>query len=174
MDVAGPTEHPGAFDLTDRWRRARAEGRPFVTAHLAQSLDGCAAAADGTSRWITSAQSRAHAHAVRSRVDAIVVGTGTVIADDPRLTARHDDGSSASAQPVPVVMGYREIPTGAALRGHPALVPGEEPLHVRSHDPAEVLTAIADRPGPWPHGGRGCEHLLIEGGPTMLLSLIHI
>lgn len=168
VDVIGPTGHAGSLALTDRWHRARAEGRPFVTAHLAQSLDGCAAAADGTSQWITSPAARAHAHAVRGRVDAIVVGTGTVFADDPRLTARDDDGSLTSAQPVPVVMGHRGIPAGAALRGHPALAPGEEPLHVRSHDPAEVLAAIAAHPGPWPHGRGGCEHLLVEGGPTVM------
>ncbi len=167
--VVGPTGHAGAAALTERWRRARAAGRPFVTAHLAQSLDGCAAAADGTSRWITSPQSRAHAHAVRRRVDAIVVGTGTVLADDPRLTARHDDGSLASAQPVPVVMGHRDIPGSAVLRGHPALA-GVEPLHVRTHDPADVLAAIARHPGPWPQGRGGCEHLLIEGGPTVLAA----
>lgn len=172
VEVLGPTGHPGAVALTERWCRARAAGRPFVTAHLAQSLDGCAAAADGTSRWITSPQSRAHAHAVRGRVDAIVVGTGTVLADDPRLTVRHDGGSLADAQPVPVVMGHRDVPAAAALRRHPALAAGQEPMHVRSHVPADVLEAIAHRPGPWPHGRGGCEHLLVEGGPTVLAAWI--
>lgn len=170
VEVVGPTGHPGALALTDRWRRARAASRPFVTAHLAQSLDGCAAAADGTSQWITSEQARSHAHSVRRRVDALVVGTGTVLADDPRLTARHDDGSRASAQPVPVVMGHRDVPAGAALRDHPALSEGEQPLHVRSHDPADVLAAIAAHPGPWPGGRAACEHLLIEGGPGVLAA----
>lgn len=172
VEVHGPTGHPVAEALTDRWRRARAASRPFVTAHLAQSLDGCAAAADGTSRWITSPESRAHAHAVRARVDAVVVGTGTVLADDPRLTARRPDGSLAAAQPVPVVMGRRDVPTGAALHRHPTLGAGGPLLQVRSHDPREVLAALAAHPGPWPHGRSGCEHLLIEGGPTVLAAWI--
>ncbi|MCY1158720.1 MAG: ribD [Citricoccus sp.] len=143
-----------ALSLNRRWLDARDAGRPFVTGHLAQSLDGRVAAADGTSQWITGEQSRRHAHEVRSRVDAIVVGTGTVLADDPRLTARRDDGTEHPVQPVPVVQGLRDVP--------------RDWLHVRSHDPAEVLAALEARGGPWPHGGTTPGHLLIEGGPTVL------
>ncbi|HWK36054.1 bifunctional diaminohydroxyphosphoribosylaminopyrimidine deaminase/5-amino-6-(5-phosphoribosylamino)uracil reductase RibD, partial [Sphingomonas sp.] len=67
-------------------RRARA--RPHVTLKLATSLDGCIALADGTSRWITGAESRAHAHLERARADAILVGRGTYDADAPRLDVR--------------------------------------------------------------------------------------
>lgn len=147
--VAGP-----ARDLNRRWLAARDAGRPFVTGHLAQSLDGRVAAADGTSRWITGRQSRAHAHRVRSRVDAIVVGTGTVVADDPRLTARRDDGTEYDRQPVPVIQGRREV--------------RRDWLQVRSHEPSEVLARLAARGGPWPHGGTAPGHVLIEGGPTVL------
>ena len=159
--VTGPTGERAAVELTARWRAARAAGRPWVTAHLAQSLDGCAAAADGTSQWITGPASRRHAHQVRARVDAIVVGTGTVLADDPRLTARGEDGSDLPAQPVPVVQGRRPVPAGAALRRHPVV------LEVPDHDPHAVLAALAAHPGPWPHGRRA-EHVLIEGGPHIL------
>ncbi|HLS33736.1 MAG TPA: bifunctional diaminohydroxyphosphoribosylaminopyrimidine deaminase/5-amino-6-(5-phosphoribosylamino)uracil reductase RibD, partial [Brevibacterium sp.] len=74
--------------LNERWLCAVGERRPYVTLKIAQSLDGRIAAADGTSQWITSAASRQRVHALRARVDAVVVGTGTALADDPRLTAR--------------------------------------------------------------------------------------
>ncbi len=63
-------------------------GRPHVTLKLATSLDGCIAMADGTSRWITGDAARAHAHALRARCDAILVGGGTLRADDPALDVR--------------------------------------------------------------------------------------
>ena len=161
VHVTGPTGEAAALALTARWREVRDAGRPWVTGHLAQSLDGHAAAADGTSQWITGPDSRVHAHEVRSRVDAIVVGTGTVLADDPRLTARDAVGAELAHQPVPVVQGHRPVPDGAALRTHP-VVP-----EVLDHDPHAVLAALAAHPGPWPHGRRA-EHVLIEGGPRVL------
>ena len=160
--VTGPTGHAASAALTQRWRHVRDAGRPWVTAHLAQSLDGQAAADDGTSQWITGPASRAHAHEVRARVDAIVVGTGTVAADDPRLTARDAVGADLTVQPVPVVQGRRDLPAGAALADRADLI------HVRSHDPHAVLAALAARPGPWPHGGSRPGHVLIEGGPHVL------
>lgn len=161
MHVTGPTGEAAALTLTARWREVRDAGRPWVTGHLAQSLDGHAAAADGTSQWITGPDSRVHAHEVRSRVDAIVVGTGTVLADDPRLTARDAVGAELAHQPVPVVQGHRPVPDGAALRTHPVV------LEVLDHDPHAVLAVLAAHPGPWPHGRRA-EHVLIEGGPRVL------
>ena len=161
VHVTGPTGEAAALALTARWREVRDAGRPWVTGHLAQSLDGHAAAADGTSQWITGPDSRVHAHEVRSRVDAIVVGTGTVLADDPRLTARDAAGAELAHQPVPVVQGHRPVPDGAALRTHPVV------LEVPDHDPHAVLAALAAHPGPWPHGRRA-EHVLIEGGPRVL------
>ncbi|MCV7582658.1 bifunctional diaminohydroxyphosphoribosylaminopyrimidine deaminase/5-amino-6-(5-phosphoribosylamino)uracil reductase RibD [Micrococcus luteus] len=160
--VTGPTGEAAALALSARWREVRDAGRPWVTGHLAQSLDGHAAAADGTSQWITGPDSRVHAHEVRSRVDAIVVGTGTVLADDPRLTARDAAGAELAHQPVPVVQGHRPVPDGAALRTHPVL------LHVPDHDPHAVLAALAAHPGPWPRSGDRPAHVLIEGGPRVL------
>ena len=80
-------------------------GRPHVTVKWAQSLDGRAAASDGTSQWITGAEARADVHRRRAQADAIVVGTGTVLADDPALTARQPDGTLYDSQPIPVVLG---------------------------------------------------------------------
>ena len=77
--------------LNRAWLHALKTKRPFVTAKTAMSLDGRIAAASGESQWITSPESRRAAHLLRARVDAIIVGANTVIADDPALTARLDD-----------------------------------------------------------------------------------
>jgi len=70
------------------WLHHARTGRPFVTWKYAATLDGRVAAADGTSRWITGEAARHDVHLLRARSDAIVVGTGTVLADDPRLFAQ--------------------------------------------------------------------------------------
>ncbi|MCU1555179.1 MAG: riboflavin biosynthesis protein RibD, partial [Arthrobacter sp.] len=94
-----------ALDLNRRWFNAVAVKRPFVTLHIAQTLDSRIAAADGTSQWISSPESLADNHALRGRIDAILVGTQTVLVDNPRLTARNPDGGLAAKQPLRVVMG---------------------------------------------------------------------
>ena len=78
-------------------------GRPFVTAKVALTLDGKIAAKDGSSRWITNAESRRYVHELRSRSDAVMVGLGTVQEDDPELTVRLP--GRGKAQPVAVVVG---------------------------------------------------------------------
>ena len=70
------------------WLTAVRRGRPYVIWKFAATLDGRSAAADGTSMWITSEAARMDVHALRGTVDAIIAGVGTVLADDPRLTAR--------------------------------------------------------------------------------------
>ncbi len=103
------------------WLTAAGRGTPYVTLKTATSLDGFVAAQDGTSRWITGPEARAHAHRVRATVDAIAVGSGTVHADDPALTARvpGPDGVDrlADHQPLRVVVGRSGIPPRARLRG---------------------------------------------------------
>lgn len=83
------------------------KGRPHVTLKLAMSLDGCIAMADGTSKWITSDRARAHAHLERTRCDAILVGAGTVAADNPSLDVRLPGLEDRS--PKPVVLGKAEV-----------------------------------------------------------------
>lgn len=144
--------------LLQHWLAAVDRGRPFVTLKLATSLDGRIAAADGSSRWITSEVARQHAHGLRAEVDAIAVGTGTVAADDPSLTARNAAGELIGHQPIRVVVGHREIPAGARLRG-----PGGELVHLRTHDVAEVLAALHERE---------VRHLLVEGGPTLATAFL--
>ncbi|GAA0475486.1 hypothetical protein GCM10009096_16470 [Parasphingorhabdus litoris] len=83
------------------------KGRPHVTLKLAMSLDGCIAMADGTSKWITGDRARAHAHLERARCDAILVGAGTVAADNPSLDVRLTGLEKRS--PIPIVLGKAEI-----------------------------------------------------------------
>lgn len=75
-------------ELIAPFRKRITTGRPYVIGKWAQSLDGRLAAADGTSKWISGEAARREAHALRARVDAILVGVGTVLKDDPMLTAR--------------------------------------------------------------------------------------
>lgn len=86
------------------------KGRPFVTLKLATSLDGCIAMADGTSRWITGAAARAHAHLERARCDAILVGAGTVTADNPALDVRLPGLEGRS--PRRIMLGAGHAPAG--------------------------------------------------------------
>lgn len=144
--------------LLGAWLPAVERGRPFVTLKLATSLDGRVAAADGTSRWITSEVSRHHAHDLRAEVDAIVVGTGTALVDDPSLTARNAAGELHGQQPLRVVVGHRDLPAGARLHG-----PGGELVHVRTHDPAQVLAELSSRE---------VRHVLVEGGPTLAAAFL--
>jgi diaminohydroxyphosphoribosylaminopyrimidine deaminase / 5-amino-6-(5-phosphoribosylamino)uracil reductase len=117
----------------------RATGRPYVVLKLAASLDGRTAAPDGTSRWITGDAARADAHRLRAESDAVLVGAGTVRADDPELTVRHAEGRD----PLRVVLGL--APHGA--RVHPALE--------LQGDLGDVLDEL---------GARDVLQLLVEGG----------
>lgn len=136
------------------WLHYARTGRPHVTWKYAASLDGRVAAGDGTSRWISSAESRAEVHEFRAAVDAIVVGTGTVRTDDPRLTARTArPGQDGVGQPLRVVVGKSDLPPGARVLDDEA-----ETMHLRTHDPDVVLGALA---------ARGVVDVLLEGGPTL-------
>lgn len=141
-----------AHNLNARWFTAVTHDRPFITAKVAQSLDGCVAARDRTSQWITGAESRAHAHLTRARVDAIAVGTGTALADNPRLTAR---AGGSPQQPIPVVFGATPLPEGSHLARNP-----------RTLTYSEVGAGLRDL------HRRGVSHLLVEGGPTLLAHFL--
>lgn len=135
------------------WLHVTRTGRPHVTWKYAASLDGRVAAADRTSRWISGPRSRAEVHAMRAAADAIVVGTGTVRADDPWLTVRTPEGELASRRPLRVVVGTGEI--GDAAR---VLDDAAPTLRARTHDPRQVLALLAER---------DVVDVLLEGGPTL-------
>lgn len=98
----------------------RESGRPLVTLKLALTLDGHLAAPDGSARWVTGDAARARAHERRLECDAVLVGSGTVMADDPRLTVRAVD---APRQPLRVVVDSSgRVPSSAALFGEPGNV----------------------------------------------------
>lgn len=147
-----------SLDLNRQWFEAVAARRPFVTLHIAQTLDGRIAAKDGTSQWISCPESLADNHAIRSRIDAILVGTQTVRVDNPRLTARDPDGRPAASQPVRAVMGLRDIPAGAAIRGEDGLA-----LHLPTRDPREALSLLY---------ASGTRHLMVEGGSRILSAFL--
>jgi diaminohydroxyphosphoribosylaminopyrimidine deaminase/5-amino-6-(5-phosphoribosylamino)uracil reductase len=120
----------------------RSTGRPWVVLKLAASLDGRTAAPDGTSKWITGDEARADAHRLRAKSDAVIVGAGTVAADDPSLTVRDAEGSD----PLRVVLG--SAPTDAKI--HPCLEL-DGPLE-------DVLDEL---------GRRGIVQAIVEGGATV-------
>ncbi|WP_166879628.1 bifunctional diaminohydroxyphosphoribosylaminopyrimidine deaminase/5-amino-6-(5-phosphoribosylamino)uracil reductase RibD [Salinibacterium sp. ZJ450] len=140
------------------WLTSMRLGRPYVTAKWASTLDGRAAAADGTSQWITGTAARQRVHEQREQSDAILVGTGTVLADDPSLTARGDAGELMEHQPIPVVVGERPIPTDAKLHAHPQGV-----IETGTRDLHAVLADLHQR---------GIRRVYLEGGPTLTSRFI--
>ncbi len=132
------------------WRHRR--GRPWVVMKTALSLDGRAAAASGRSRWITGPEARRAVRRLRAELDAVAVGAGTALADDPALTAH-----GAGPDPLRVVFaGRRELPPALRLfrDGPPAIV-------YRIKRPSDLRGALRDL------AARGVGTLLLEGGPRI-------
>ncbi len=133
------------------------------------TLDGRVAAADASSRWITSPESRTDVHELRARVDTIMVGVGTVLADDPQLTVRDAHGEPVGRQPLRVVLDSSDrTPAGARVRD----------------GAAETWVATAESAGAGPDGRvdpaavldelwrRGRRHVLLEGGPRLAAAFL--
>jgi diaminohydroxyphosphoribosylaminopyrimidine deaminase/5-amino-6-(5-phosphoribosylamino)uracil reductase len=158
VTVSGGVLRAEVSDFIRPWLTATRLGRPWVTVKWASSLDGRTAAADGSSRWITGTAARQRVHEQREQSDAIVVGTGTVIADDPSLTARGDAGELMEHQPVPVVVGERDVPADAKLRSHPAGL-----IETHSRDLPLVLEGLF---------ARGIRRVFVEGGPVLASALV--
>lgn len=144
--------------LNSAWTFSILHGRPKVTWKFAATLDGRSAAADGSSRWITGPLARADVHRFRSLCDAILVGTGTVIADDPALTVRGLDGTACGRQPLRVVMGLRPVPQSSRVLDLAARM-----VQLPTHDPAEALKTLH---------AQEIHHVWLEGGPTVAAAFL--
>jgi diaminohydroxyphosphoribosylaminopyrimidine deaminase/5-amino-6-(5-phosphoribosylamino)uracil reductase len=171
-------QHRGFLSLVQR-------GRPFVILKLASSLDGRIATAKGESRWITGTEARAAVHRLRERVDAVLVGAATALADDPELTARRR--GRVVHRPVRVVVDsklrvpararlYRGGNAGAwALCGPGAPATRRRALEVRG---VRLLTVPARRGGLDLRAGlrrlgrAGLTEILVEGGGRLAASLL--
>ncbi len=160
---AGVDVQPGvlaeqAAALNPRWTFAVEHSRPFVTWKVAESLDGRSAAADGTSRWITGIAARRDVHRLRAEADVVLVGAGTALADNPRLTVRDDSDRPRSEQPLRAVMGLRDLPPTLRLWDSSAPT-----VHLRTRDPAEALATL--------YAGQR-QHVWLEGGPRLAGAFI--
>ncbi len=171
VEVVDLSDQPLSADarLVNRvWLTATRLRRPFVTFKAGMTIDGRVAAADGTSRWITSAESRADVHRLRSEVDTVLVGVGTVLTDDPQLTARSADGTAMARQPLRVVADST----------------GKTPVWARVLDEAaKTLIATVAKFGAVTGGVdlaalltdlylRGRRHVLLEGGPRLAAGML--
>ncbi|MCW2543872.1 MAG: riboflavin biosynthesis protein ribd, partial [Frankiales bacterium] len=164
--LTGVLEDEVASGPLAAWLHRQRTGRPYVTWKYAATLDGRSAAADGTSRWITGEPAREDVHRLRAESDAIVVGIGTVLADDPQLTARPDRGH----QPLRVVLDPKgRTPQDAAVldRSAPTLVVtngasfGDDRTLVLSGDRVDLDDLLKEL------AARDVVSVLVEGGPTI-------
>ena len=164
VEVLGGVLTEEAERANARWLTVVRLRRPYTTWKYAATMDGRSAAADGTSRWITGDAARADVHRLRAQADAVVAGVGTVLADDPALTARDADGRPLPRQPLRVVVDtHGRTPPGARVRD----------------DAAETWVATGAELGYGPDGrvdlralatalhARGIQSAFLEGGPAL-------
>ena len=142
------------------WLTAHRKQRPYVTLKWASSFDGRAAANDRSSKWISGSESRADAHVRRSEADAILVGTGTVLADDPELTARHPDGTLYETQPLRVIVGESELPIDARVFNSDA-----QTIQLKTRSLFDALQRL------WTEK---IKHVFVEGGPRVASEFIRL
>ena len=169
-------------EIVEGFVRRVTQGRPMVTLKLASTLDGRIATASGESKWITGPQARRRVQLLRARNDAVLVGIGTALADDPDLNCRLD---GARARPLVRVVADSDLrlplasrlantteaapvwlvaaPDADAARRDALAKQGVEIVEAARHDPAALLAAL---------GARGLTRLLVEGGGTLAASLL--
>jgi diaminohydroxyphosphoribosylaminopyrimidine deaminase/5-amino-6-(5-phosphoribosylamino)uracil reductase len=183
LTVTTGVEEERCDDLLLFYRTHRRTGRPWVRLKLASSLDGRIAARDGSSRWITGEKSRSRVHRWRDELDAILVGVGTVLADDPRLDCRRARGRDPirviadsrlrtpadarilTAGGAPVWLACTR--TAPATRAHALVAAGAEVLRLtasaRRVDPGALLDRL---------GEKGITSILVEGGGELAAGLL--
>ncbi|WP_230084685.1 bifunctional diaminohydroxyphosphoribosylaminopyrimidine deaminase/5-amino-6-(5-phosphoribosylamino)uracil reductase RibD [Nocardioides marmotae] len=144
--------------LNRTWTFAVEHGRPFVTWKFAATLDGRSAAADGTSRWVSSRAARLDTHRLRATADTMLVGTATVAIDDPALTVRDEHDRPLPDQPLRAVMGLRDLPPDRRVLDSSA-----ETVLLRTRDPHEALAQLR---------ARDRQHVFLEGGPTLAAAFV--
>jgi diaminohydroxyphosphoribosylaminopyrimidine deaminase / 5-amino-6-(5-phosphoribosylamino)uracil reductase len=189
VELATGAEAADARLLNQPFRKHARTGRPLVTYKAAMTLDGRVAAPGGDSRWISCAESRELVHRWRAASDAIAVGIGTALADDPLLTDRREPGDSEGGgkQPIRVVFdSMARLPLSSALVDSLEVAPlimvcspeaptarrvalegaGAEVVVAPGRDQGERLGAALDE-----LGRREIQDLLLEGGPTLAGAL---
>jgi diaminohydroxyphosphoribosylaminopyrimidine deaminase/5-amino-6-(5-phosphoribosylamino)uracil reductase len=147
-----------ANELIRIWRKSTELQRVFVTVKWASTLDGRTAANDGTSKWISGEEARFDVHMRRSKIDAIAVGTNTVVVDDPELTARTPDGTLYEHQPLRVIIGMRNLDGGKRVFSNTA-----DALRFETHDLLQVTRDLYRL---------GHRHLWVEGGAELATAFI--
>jgi diaminohydroxyphosphoribosylaminopyrimidine deaminase/5-amino-6-(5-phosphoribosylamino)uracil reductase len=175
IEVHSPLLEEKARALNEAYIKHRTTGMPFVVLKSAMSMDGKIATRTGDSRWITSERSRAYAHGIRSRVDAIIVGGGTARADDPALTARI--GRKVYYPARVVVTGSGNLPPTLKLFSEPgesivAAGPYADSASLKKLEAAGARIKTLNAPDGRPSlagllrelGDMGCLSVLIEGG----------
>ncbi len=151
-----------ARELNRAWLKRVEAGRPWVIAKWAQTLDGRTATRSGDSKWISNEQSRQRVHELRGRVDAILVGAGTAIADDPSLTARPDDKEK-------ILRVARRLVADRSSRFQGSKPDAKlwtddgPPISVLSGNLSDELKTLA---------AEGVTNLLVEGGATLIGSML--
>ena len=149
--IEGVLKEEAAFS-NRAWLMKIRKNRPFFTWKVAATLDGMVAAADGTSKWITNEASRADVQMLRRQADAILVGTNTVIADNPHLVPR-GDFAGYTHNPIRIVCGEQELPQDAQIFDDAA-----QTIVVKSKDLDVVVEKLNEL---------GVNHVFVEAGPTL-------
>jgi diaminohydroxyphosphoribosylaminopyrimidine deaminase / 5-amino-6-(5-phosphoribosylamino)uracil reductase len=158
VDVVAGLLEAEATEVNRVWTAATRLQRPLVTWKFAASLDGRSAAADGTSRWISSRAARLDTHRLRALCDVMLVGTNTVAVDDPAMTVRDDDDRPIAHQPLRAVMGLRDLAPDRRILDDAA-----DSVHLRTRDPRVALAEL------WRRDRR---HVFLEGGPTLAAAFL--
>ncbi len=177
--VIGPGERE-ARALLAPYLRMRATGRPTVTLKLAGTLDGKIATRSGESQWITGGQARRRTHLLRAQSDAILVGIGTVLADDPGLDVRLPGMAEASPAPIIADRALRTPPTARLLAHGNALIVGDADAHPGRADALRAAGATVARASPDTTATallaiaatHGHASVFCEGGATLAAALI--